>query len=356
MSIEMQNKKVAIFTLTRKGYSLGKKILNLYNNSKLYTLKKYSDDMNLIYDEGFKESVKKEFLNSDLLIFISATGIVVRTIAEFMVSKKTDPAVIAIDDNGNNVISLLSGHIGGANYFAKQIADYIKSNPVITTASDVNGKPSVDMIAIENNLILKDFEKAKLITSMFVNEEDVLCICSDKTLSDTIQKKYNLKIIKNNELNNSLTKVGKLFITNEEIVEGCDEISSILYIKNLVIGLGCKRDTSKEDIISFIKETFKSNNKSLNSIKHIATVDIKENEIGIIETAKEFCRDLIIVSRDEIRNIQDRYIGSDFVYKTIGVRSVSEPVAELTSLEGRFLIKKKIKNGITLSVWEEINE
>ena len=120
------------------------------------------------------------------------------------------------------------------------------------------------------------------------------------------------------------------------------------------MGIGCKKDTKAEDILSAIEDCLNKNNLDIKSVKKIATVDVKENEKGLIDTAKSLNLDLEIISREEIKKIQDQFEGSDFVEKNIGVRAVSEPVALLaSSQEGHFIEMKTKYNGITISIYEE---
>ena len=127
-----------------------------------------------------------------------------------------------------------------------------------------------------------------------------------------------------------------------------------IYPKNLILGIGCKKDTKAEDILSAIETCLDKNNLDIKSVKKVATVDVKENEQGLIDAVKFLNLDLEIISREEIKKVQDQFEGSDFVEKNIGVRAVSEPVALLSSTRnGKFLVMKEKYNGITISIYEE---
>ncbi len=118
------------------------------------------------------------FALAEGIIFIGACGIAVRTIAPFLKSKTTDPAVLVIDEAGRFVISLLSGHIGGANEFALKIAEKIGAVPVITTASDVSGTLAVDVFAKKNGLTIGSMQDAKEIAAALLRKECVFLCCS----------------------------------------------------------------------------------------------------------------------------------------------------------------------------------
>lgn len=124
----------------------------------------------------FAETVRRAFTDCDALVFVMATGIVVRTIAPLVQSKASDPAVLVLDQRGKHVISLLSGHLGGANAMAEQAAAYLGGEAVITTATDVEHVPAFDLFAKENHLTIENLEELKYISGALVAGEPVsLC-------------------------------------------------------------------------------------------------------------------------------------------------------------------------------------
>ena len=132
------------------------------------------------------------------------------------------------------------------------------------------------------------------------------------------------------------------------------KITGKLYPKNIIVGIGCRRGTPKEEIEKSLDEVMRKHNLAYESIKKISTVDIKADEVGIIELAQILNRELIIISREDIKKVEDRFVGSEFVKKQIGVSCVSEPCALLASNgDGKFLEQKYIQSGITISIYEE---
>ena len=115
------------------------------------------------------EWTAEQFRSKDLLIFIGSTGIAVRSIAPYVQSKKTDPAVIVVDEQGRHAISLLSGHIGGANELTLLVAELTGAEPVITTATDLHGKFAVDAFAARRNLYMDSMPAAKEIAAALVD-------------------------------------------------------------------------------------------------------------------------------------------------------------------------------------------
>lgn len=322
--------KLAIWSVTRGAgevaIEIGKEI-----DADIFTLSKFGLEEG-IKIENFTESLNENWHKYDGHIFIMATGIVVRKIASLIKSKDIDPAVCIIDENRSFVISLLSGHLGGANELANMLGEKFSLLPIITTSSDITGKIAIDTLSQKLNLEMESLKKAKEITSLIVDSKQV-----------------DIMLPKNVKIGESGSASGVTIISNRENIN-----IMRLYPKNLVVGIGCRRGSKFETILEGLDLVFKKHNLSKKSIKAIATVDVKADEVGLIKAAKELGYDLIIIDREDIRPVQNLFKGSDFVEKQIGVRCVSEPVAYLASnRNGSFLEKKFIYNGITISVYEE---
>ncbi len=321
-------KKVAILAVTKKAGELGRRICTKLD-ADIYTLSKYSIDTDIPMKDGFKSCVKDAFYNYDTLIFIMASGIVVRSIAPLLKGKDVDPGVVVVDEEGDFVTSLISGHLGGANEAAKCIASITGGVPVVTTASDVSGSIAVDTIAMKLRCKLRSLEEAKRVTSLIVAGERV-----------------ELRVPQNIDSNNPS---GMVVVSNKRTIE----ISQIIP-RNIVVGIGCRRDTHLERIERILEEQLIKYNIHDESIRLLATIDIKANETGIIELGKKIKRDLIIIDREKIKEVEDRFITSDFVRKTIGVGAVSAPCAYIASgREGHFIVEKHMEDGVTISLYEE---
>lgn len=322
--------KLAIWSVTRGAGRVAKKIGEKIAGD-IYTLKKF-DIADTIQIKNFSEELERKFNSYDGHIFIMATGIVIRKISSLIKSKDIDPAVLVVDEGENFVISLLSGHIGGANELTYRVANTCSLLPIITTSSDVTGKIAIDILAEKLKCEMESLTKAKELTSLIVDGKRVDILLPD-----------NVKV---GECKNSS---GVVVVSNRKNID-----IMRLYPKNLVIGIGCKRGTPKEEIKKAVNEVMEKHNLAYESIKKIATVDIKADEVGIIEFAKELKKELVIISREEIKKVENRFVGSEFVKKQIGVSCVSEPCALLASNgDGEFLEQKYICSGITISIYEE---
>ena len=293
----------AILTLTEQGKILAEKISEKVGGQIFCKGKDF---------QNMKNFVAEIFTKFDAIIFICAAGIVVRMIAPHIVSKLSDPAVIVIDECGKNCISLLSGHIGGANNLTLEISRAINSNPVITTATDVEKNFSADSFANNFGLVPEDKNLIKKINSAILNGEEIFFTAGNF--------KMNLRP------------------------------------KNLIAGIGCRRGTSEEKIFQAVTEACKIISQPVERIKILASVDKKSGEVGLLNFAKNFNREIKFFTPEELQKKIDEYKleESDFVKKNIGVGNVSEAAALCCVESGKFaLTKKKFFNEVTVALlWD----
>lgn len=348
--------KRAVVTLTKEGLVKAKEIKSIYNDMDVYVWHKWNDGSAHSIETKLSIFVDTIFHKYDIIIFIMSTGIVIRVIAKHLKHKAVDPAILVMDEKGKFVISLLSGHIGGANEETKKVAKILGAQAVITTASDVKNSIAVDTLAMKLGCEIGSFDDAKNITGLIVNDEKVGLITDVKI---DVDLPHNIKLLNDKILNReSLINKdydglkGLIYISNKKnITSNIPKVQ--LMPKNIIIGVGCKRDTESSRIIDAIKVSLDNLGLNEKSIKTISTVDIKKDEIGIIETSKYFDVNLEIIHRQEISEIENKFQSSDFVKKTIGVGSVCEPCGYISSNNGKCIMNKKTFNGITLSIWEE---
>lgn len=317
---------IGIISVTKKGDVLGYKLKENLEGT-LY-LKSSIEDFSL------KNITEEAFKKHKYIIFISSTGIAVRAIGHLLKGKDKDPGVVVVDVCNNFSISLVSGHLGGANKLTQKVSKILNNTPVITTATDNLGVYAPDMVAIQNKLIIDDLKTAKVLATRLVNKEEVY-FKDDRNLIET-PKGY----IKTNEV-----KENTLWITNKD-----EEHNNVLklYRKDIVLGVGCRRKTENKKFYNFIMEALKENNLSYKSIKAIASIDVKRNEECILNFASSLNIKSRFFTKEEISLVHNKYEGSDFVFKNVGVRAVAEPVVEL--MNGTLIVNKIKKDGMTLAI------
>ncbi len=343
---------IAILTLTENGYILAEKIkeIILKNDSRINKV--------VHFHKNIKYNIKSIFKEYDAIIGIMATGIMIRSIAPLLKTKHEDPAVIIIDEKGKNIISLLSGHLGGANALTYNLSKYLSSNPVITTSTDVNGIIGVDEIMrkyyfefVEGDKIL-DFNKAlilgkkiKIISKSSLNFLKNNNILKNYEVLDNILdfSEYNA----DNKFNN-INEDELVFIYNDKYI--------LVKISKIVMGIGARKFISDKKVLNAINKSCKNLEFDVSRIDSFATVDIKKNEIGIINAVKKLNKNLNIISlnqiKEELKNSKEECFSySDFVYKKFGVGSICEPVSTIQAgINSNLIFKKTSFDGVTIAV------
>jgi cobalt-precorrin 5A hydrolase len=330
--------KIAVISVTSEGDIIAEKL-------------KQSLDIDLYPRETIKKSGIKSLTQRILkeykgVIFISSTGIAVRAIADYLESKDKDPAVLVIDSSAKFVISLLSGHLGGANEITMDIAEILECTPVITTATDNMGVTAPDMIAKNYGLVIDNLKIAKNIAALLVDKKEVAFLDSKNIIE--APKGYTSNLEKAQGIVYTSHNLRETLEYNNFSV--CEKNILKLIRKDIILGLGCRKDFDPEKMKDLIKKVLEQYNLDERSIKSIATVEIKKNEKAILKLKEYLGCELKIFSIDEIKKVHLDYEGSDFVEKTIGVRAVCEPCVQLS---GARLITGKIKmQGMTVCIGE----
>lgn len=345
---------MAVIALTSAATSLGQRIKNKFPQTDFYISNRFKGKYQdcFFIEENFSEFVALLWHKYSHFVFIMASGIVVRTIAPLLKNKKVDPAVVVLDEKGNFAISLVSGHTGGANELAWELASKLGATPVITTASDVQGIPSIDELARQWHCVLEHSKDLKKITWSILHREKIAILTSVKLEVDFPP---NVQIYPIDKIDKSfLTCRGVVYIT-EKTLDFVSEFAQklpfvILRPRNIIVGIGCRRGKSQENIRHAIENTLQSSGISINSIACLATITVKSDEKGLIDTAKEFGVPLKIITPEEIQIVEDQFKGSDFVKKQVGVGAVAEPAAWLAAKNPEIISSKKKYSGVTVAV------
>lgn len=351
----MTTKKWAIVTLSNDGMDLAKRLLNHLDDKDctIYTKEKYAREGTKIIESDISSFMGSIMGDYDIICCIMATGIVVRAIAPILEHKSKDPGILVMDAHGDYVISLLSGHLGGANDAARLVAKRLGSKAVITTGTDVKGTMAVDVLAEKIQCSIDDFTDAKDITALILNGEVIGLINQGNVDLDDVILPGNIELLSDNS---HIKKYAGVIITSRELEKTSLKIPSVKLVpKKLVLGVGCRRDTPGKKIILAIQSTLASIKLSDKGIKAFATIGLKEQEIGIQEACDYFKAKKMIIPDEMVQMVQSRFEASDFVFQTTGLYAVSEPCGYIASGFGTCLLEKQKLNGITLSVWTEEN-
>ncbi len=297
--------------------------------------------------EALSAIVKRQFYTCDSLIFVGAVGIAVRSIAPFLEHKYKDPAVLVIDELGKYCIPILSGHVGGANELAERIAELFGGEmlPVVTTATDLSGKWAVDVFAKKNQLAITDSGKARDISGKVLAGQAVFLY-----VEEGISLNYQ----------DDFKKMQEIFVTDQiseaDVYVGIkknkeNENALRLVPKSLTLGIGCKKNTDSVKIEQAVRKTFSEAELSVESIGLLCSIDLKAEEIGILEFCKKYEIPSEFYSAEELNQVMGNFTESAFVKSITGVDNVCERAALLGAGEkGRLLIKKQALEGVTVAV------
>jgi cobalt-precorrin 5A hydrolase len=346
---------VAIWAITPNGANLGRKIAEGLFDCDLYVSE------NLEKSHPPPHTFKKlsvalpQFFNTyNGHIFIMSTGIVVRMIAPLLRHKTVDPAVVVVDEMGNHCISLVSGHMGGANVLAKKTAGIIGADPVITTATDVHRVPSIDSLAVEKGLFIENPDAIKGVNMAFLTTKKIYFHDPFGLLMDSIPKS-NL-ILETLSDGNDPEDIPKIYLKEIPGVSICDvrlDLPSqilILRPESLVAGIGCNRNTSMEEIKSFFYEVLEKFRLSFNSLNCIGTINIKKDEPGLLALSEELELPIRFYDREALNRVTTIKTPSLMVEKYTGVKSVCEAAAILASNNGKLIVPKHSTRNVTIAI------
>ena len=317
--------------------------------------------------ENLRETLKAAMKEYDGIVCIMATGIVVRMIAEQIVHKSQDPAVIVMDQKGKYCISLLSGHLGGANELAKALAQITGGEPVITTATDVEGQISFDVFAKQHGLVIENIEQLKYVSGALLQGKKIKVICSNpkwKHMLQGVMKETGGLLLEDVEEKESGAigveesegeerEIG--VVISHRLLEEEKKKGHFLYLrpKVVTVGIGCKKDRNEEGADEAIKEVLQNAGISPLSVKQLATIQRKAEEPVVAYLRERYQLGLCVVEEERIKQLDLERLGiatSSFVKETVGVASVSTACAYLGANEGSILVDKEKFQGMTLSV------
>lgn len=293
--------------------------------------------------DSLPAQVGRNFTRYSGHVFIAAAGIAVRAIAPHLRSKGVDPAVVAMDPQGANVISLLSGHLGGANQLARQCAAITGGRAIITTATDCAGVPSLDMLARERGLRIGDPDAIKDVNAALLEGRTVQvfdplgCLGpldpSLFTMLDTPDQWQEDRPGVRVHWTVSPKRPGQVR----------------LYAPVLCVGMGCRRGTPASEIREFVERVLTENGLAVESVAAAGTADIKKDEAGLLLAAQELGLPLTFFDADTLKTV-DAPNPSAMVESHVGTPGVSEAAALLLCEGGELLVAKQKTSRVTVAV------
>ncbi len=329
--------RISVISFTENGRCLAREVQNCFKEWDIHCFTQEE-----IKEQGLARWTKEQMGQRNTLLFIGACGIAVRAIAPNLVNKLQDSAVLVMDEKGNYVIPILSGHVGGANELACMLAKRIGAVPVITTATDINGKFAVDVFAKKNGLWIQNKEGIAKVSSKVLRGERI-------TLSVEEGRIINTKLPDEIEVvPYPPEEPVDVLITADSIV--CDALLTVKP-KEYVLGMGCKKGKEEEKIRKFISKVLDREGIFEEQIYALSSVEQKAEERGFLGWSRKERIPFVTYSAEELNQVEGSFTGSDFVKRTIGVDNVCERAA-LRACEngGTLIVKKEAEDGMTLAI------
>ena len=342
--------------------------------------KRYADKFGANVYDTFEDWTRDAFESAEALLFVSATGIAVRAIAPYVKDKFVDPAVISIDEGGSFVVPLLSGHVGGANDLAREVAAACGAQAVISTATDVNGAFAIDEWARKQDLAILDRVVAKEVSAA-VLAGTAVGFASDFPYDGALPRGFHLHSDKGTDQLSYFSPHDKNtgHVEQSSSCLNCGEESSIgnrtndlspchdlgvsvsldpgkrpfertlrLVPRVVTVGVGCKRDTPAEKIAALVDACLEEAHIASQAVCALASIDVKADEAGLLQVADERGWATCFYSAEELAAVPGDFTSSAFVAKTVGVDNVCERAA---CAGGNTLLQKRRSNdGVTAAL------
>lgn len=334
--------RLAVFAFSRKGLATAERVRSALaeDNCAIYAPERLAGEGVTLISPPLPEFVGTLFQEADALVFVGACGIAVRAIAPHVRDKRTDPAVVAVDELAQFVIPLLSGHIGGANALAVRLADALGATAAVTTATDINRRFSVDAWAAEQGLFIDSMKAAKAVSAAIL--EGPVPLTSDFPMGT--------------ELPTGVVsgEGGPVGICISWRRSTPFETTLLLVPKVVRLGIGCRRGTSLEAIRTLVDLVLEENGIHPQAVRLAASIDLKKDEQGLLAFCRERGWPVEFYTASQLEAVEGDFTPSDFVRRTTGVDNVCERAAALGG--GKLIVKKTARDGVTVAAavehWE----
>ena len=367
MATERNNapEKTAIIALTRNGARMARTLAgSLDRDHALFIDRRFrkDDDSGEAFDLPLRPVVKRAFAGySSLVLFLSA-GASIRLLAPLLESKQIDPAVVCVDDAGSFCVSLISGHVGGADQLAQEVAVCLGARAIVTSASHASGTLAVDLLGREFGWRLKaDATTITRASAAVINSQPIGIWQGagepgwwpdGKPLPGNIAVYATLE-----DLAASACATALIISDTTSDLETllADKITVVYRPRSLVIGMGCRRGVPVEELESLLAEALRENGLSAECLAEIATAEIKRGEPGLEQLAERHRVPLSFVQANELNGVFETNPGaitskSERAHGLVGVWGVAEPAALLTAGASELLVNRKKTTRATIAI------
>ena len=336
--------KCAIFGLTRNALLKAAEIAPGLDDAVLFTPEKHADAVpalrRVTYPDGsFAEAFHNAWLQFDGFVMVMAAGIVTRHLATLAQDKKHDPAVVVCDEAGRFAIPLLSGHIGGANTLAQDVAHITGGQAVLTTASDVRALPALDEWAVKHHYRILTPENLKSLATAILEGAPVSLEMPRETFLSDFANHSQFSLADDRR--------------DGTVVARAKTSEAHFQKERFHLGIGCRKDIPLERLNEVIPETLAEFGYSLNDVSVLASASVKREEKGLLAFAQIHGKPLRFFEAEELNAVSVPH-PSEAAWEHLGIHSVSEAAALLAAGDGaKLVIPKQARTDITLALAKE---
>ncbi len=374
--------KLAIISFTENGIKLSQTVakrlsrrkVTLYTKCSRYT----AEDLKV---QRVKESLQvwtaQRMAEGDALLFIGACGIAVRAIAPNLTDKLHDVPVLVMDEEGQYVIPILSGHVGGANELARELADLMDARPVITTATDVQKKFAVDLFAKRNHLEIMNKDGIAKVSAKALAGEQLTIAIRVQNIEFCHPKFCEVREEDFTEAENQLLREASMHKQDQEACGVEPPLRLVPYVKDqpvdivvsemqdnknaliwfrprrYVVGMGCRKNKDTEELLAFYQETLEQAMVEPGEVYALASIDKKKDEPGLLAISERMRIPFFTYTAEELNRVGACVHSSEFVKAQVGVDNVCERAAFAgCGANGTLIYEKQAFDGMTIAIAE----
>lgn len=335
---------------TRQNAGLGIQLNNMGYHCVGYAPERFAKKFGLLVTEKDLNSMIGSRWGDASFLYIGAIGIAIRHTAPWLQDKYTDSAVIGMDEKGEFVIPLISGHVGGAVEIAKDVAECIGGTLVVTTATDVRKKFAVDVFTRKNDLVFaqptEGREQAKYISANILEGEKVGFYC-EYPICSVIPEEISLC----EEVEQLSAYSYGIAVTkhNRNDLKGSPGVLRLLK-KDIILGIGCRRGVNQKQLERQIRTVLFKHHIDWKQVSLLASIDLKRDEEGIRKLSQAKQIPFAVYTAEELNTVETVSSGSAFVEQTAGVDNVCERAALYAGREGELIQPKLCLDGVTVAM------
>ncbi|MBF0698468.1 cobalt-precorrin 5A hydrolase [Streptococcus danieliae] len=340
--------RVAIVALTQQGKETAFRLASvLPQSSSIIVPQRLWEEGVYLLEGGAKAGLARLFQEVDVLICIMATGIVVRSLASVIKDKTEDPAVLVLDEKAEHVISLISGHLGGANAWARTIGRLLGADPVITTATDVQGVTALDLLAKSLNAWTPALRPYIVPFNRWLAQGQSIACYQEK---DWLENLPGLEMVDREEIDKLKDENLPLIILTLKPQEYSEREKQVcLCPKPYLVGVGARKDLDPAIFEEGFHTFCRLQGIDPREVARLVSIDVKKEEKAICQLAERLQIPFETYSKEQLQLVAANYPQSEFVRQTVGVGSVALASADLAS-HGRVLSQRFAFQGATFAL------